>query len=450
RPYALIAELAKPIIVNWPNTPQRPIPPTEKTPVTPTLSNPSAPATPHPALSTQHSALTPGILVWLRQDAFALPAIILIALGLLSLFTLVNPEFGSDSARAYRWVIIEPILLYFLLTELINSKRSLLRVFDFFVIAGVAVSFVGLWQFVGSNGTLNVEGVSRVLGVYQHPNNLALYLDRVAAFAACMVLFLPWGWRKVLYGLACLPMFAAFLLTFSRGAWVALALAIVIAITFGVRWPLGWASKYAMPFFKRWLAAVTVVGILGVLFIAVVAPSFPGRILSPSSGLKRVDIWISALKMGSDHPFFGIGLDQFLNQYQLKDPVTQQFVYIKEEQSAELFTAHPHNLVLDWWLSLGIMGLFVLVWLLWRFYREAILLARWTAQKGSSDPILRAIIIGLISSMTAFFIHGLVDNSYFLMDLALIFWLSCGALQLSRMLYKGKDTGKQSEQLSEN
>jgi hypothetical protein len=33
-----------------------------------------------------------------------------------------------------------------------------------------------------------------------------------------------------------------------------------------------------------------------------------------------------------------------------------------------------------------------------------------------------------------------VDNSYFLMDLALIFWLSCGALQLSRMLYKGTNS----------
>jgi hypothetical protein len=90
---------------------------------------------------------------------------------------------------------------------------------------------------------------------------------------------------------------------------------------------------------------------------------------------------------------------------------------------------------LDWWLSLGIMGLLVLVWLLWRYYREAIYLVRWCASRAAPDPLLRAIAIGLIAAMTDFLIHGLVDNSYFLMDLALIFWLSCGVIQLSRILY---------------
>jgi hypothetical protein len=32
--------------------------------------------------------------------------------------------------------------------------------------------------------------------------------------------------------------------------------------------------------------------------------------------------------------------------------------------------------------------------------------------------------------MAAFVLHGLVDRSYFLPDLAMIFWLSCGMIQL--------------------
>ena len=139
--------------------------------------------------------------------------------------------------------------------------------------------------------------------------------------------------------------------------------------------------------------------------------------------------------MGRDHPLFGIGQDQFLNQYQLKNP-DGTYHYITQAQVAELYTAHPHNILLDWWLSLGIMGLLVLMWLLWRYYREAIYLARWCASKLAPDPLLRAVVIGLIAAMTDFLVHGLVDNSYFLMDLALIFWLSCGAIQLSRILYR--------------
>lgn len=443
-PHALIAELAKPIVVNWPETYQRPTrtpKPTEPTPTAAPITAAQPIQTPPPTTRPQspsrnaEAPVIASLRAWLHQDAFALPALLLLAIGLLSLYTLVNPQFGSDSARSYRWVIIEPILLYFLLTDLINTKRGLLRVFDFFVAAGVFVSFVGLWQAAGSSNTLNVEGVSRVLGVYQHPNNLALYLDRVMPFAACYALFIPWGWRKVLYVLACIPMGVTFLLTFSRGAWVAVILAVVIAITVGVRWPLDWSSQKAPPLFKRWRIAVIIGSLVAVALVALVFPSLPDRIFNPSSGLKRIDIWKSALHMGSDHPIFGIGLDQFLNQYQLKDPYGLKYVYITEEQTAELYTAHPHNIFLDWWLSLGIMGVAVLLWLIIRFYREALLLAKYAAQKGAADPAIRAIIIGLICSMTAFFIHGLVDNSYFLMDLALIFWLSCGALQLCRMLY---------------
>jgi O-antigen ligase len=462
RPRQLIADLAKPIVVDWPGDEGRRTKDEgrrtkdegrwtkddgrrtmdggrwtrgarEKKAGNPLLQQA---ATSPFALRNLQSAIE-RLRAWTRQDAFALPAAILLALGAISLWTLVNQQFAPESARTYRWVIIEPVLLYFLLTDIITSKRGLMRVLDFFVAAGVFVALLGLWQFVGSSNTLNVEGVSRVLGVYRHPNNLALYLGRVAPFAACAALFLPWGWRKALYGVACLPLFATFLLTYSRGAWVAVAAAVVLAVTIGLRWPLGWVRTRTTPLFRRWLLAIVGVGIIAGMTVTVLFPSLPDRIFNPSSGLKRIDIWVSALKMGRDHPFFGIGLDQFLNRYQAKDPYGLNWLYIQPQQEAELFTSHPHNIVLDWWLSLGIMGLFVLTWLLWRYYREAIMLAKWTAQEGASDPLLRAIAVGLVASMTAFLVHGLVDNSYFLMDLALIFWLSCGALQLSRMLYKG-------------
>ncbi|HST03446.1 MAG TPA: O-antigen ligase family protein [Chloroflexia bacterium] len=377
---------------------------------------------------------------WNRQDAFAAPAVALLLIGALSMLTLANHDFAPDSARAYRWIVIEPVLLYFLLTDIIRTKRGLVRVLDFFVGAGVFVAFIGLWQFVGGSNTLAVEGVSRVMSVYEHPNNLALYLGRVAPFAACTALFLPWGWRKLLYALAALPLFATFLLTYSRGAWVGAAVAIVLAVSIGLRWPLSRESAKPTRAFRAWLTAVGVGAVAVAIAVVFLFPSLPDRFINPDSGVKRIDIWVSALKMGRDHPFFGIGQDQFLNQYQLKN-LDGTYHYITKAQVAELYTSHPHNIVLDWWLSLGIMGLLVLVWLLWRYYREAINLARWCASKAASDALLRAVVIGLIAAMTDFLVHGLVDNSYFLMDLALIFWLSCGAIQLGRMLYV--DGGRQ-------
>jgi O-antigen ligase len=125
--------------------------------------------------------------------------------------------------------------------------------------------------------------------------------------------------------------------------------------------------------------------------------------------------------MIADHPVFGVGPDQFLNQFQAK--------YITPEQEKERYTAHPHNIFLDYWLTLGIMGLLILLWLLWRYFREAVGTARRLAREPDPDPVGRAMALGLLALMVDFLVHGLVDNSYFLMDLAMIFWLSCGLLQ---------------------
>jgi len=132
--------------------------------------------------------------------------------------------------------------------------------------------------------------------------------------------------------------------------------------------------------------------------------------------------------MLADHPLSGVGMDQFLNQFQAHymDPNNPQ-------QREESYTSHPHNIILDYWLSLGIMGVLILLWLLWRYFREAFLLQQFTSGVGG-DAVIRAISLGLLASMVDVLVHGLVDNSYFLMDLAMIFWLSCGLLQLGRQL----------------
>ena len=41
----------------------------------------------------------------------------------------------------------------------------------------------------------------------------------------------------------------------------------------------------------------------------------------PCSGVMRLDIWASSLRMLADHPVFGVGPDQFLNQFQARHQV---------------------------------------------------------------------------------------------------------------------------------
>ncbi len=394
----------------------------------------SAASQPSSRLTFHASRLVQRLKEWSNEDAFAMPAVALLLVGTLSLFTLADPSFARDSLRAYRWVIIEPVLFYFLITEIISTRRGLWRIADFFVAAAVVVAFIGLGQYVLGSNTLDVQGVSRVYGVYQHPNNLALYLGRVLPFAACIGLFLPWGWRKALYLLAAIPLTLTTFLTYSRGAYMAVVVAIGVTVVVGYVWRSRHREDDPVQR-ARWVligsSALTLLGLL-VILIAALLPNLPARFLNLGSGVLRVELWRSSLHMLADHPIFGVGPDQFLNQFQAH--------YMTPAEQLESYTAHPHNLILDYWLSLGIIGLLILLWLLWRYFREALVKVRSFAPGLDHDPSTglqqalagRAITLGLFASMSDFLLHGLVDNSYFLMDLAMIFWMCCGLLQLER------------------
>ena len=367
---------------------------------------------------------------WNAEDTFAPPAVLLLVLGLLSLLWVADPNYITDSARWFRWVILEPVLYYFLLTEVIRNRRSLLRVADFFIAGAVFVALIGIFQAAQGSGTLVVEGVNRVVSVYQHPNNLGIYLGRVVPFAACLAIFLPWGWRKLVYASITLPLALTLLLTYSRGAWVGAAVGIAVALVVGFRYRPGKATTALSR--RTWAIAAGVVVLL-LLLGAATYPYWPERVKSVGSSVLRLNIWQSSLNMAADHPVLGVGIDQFGNQYtsiyiadELRDnPATP-------EVEGEQYTSHPHNIVLDWWLNLGIIGLFALLWLIWKYFRVAINRVKTFTDNAVADPVGRAITLGLLALIVDMLVHGLIDNSYFIMDLALIFWLSCAMLQILR------------------
>src|SRR5262249_26270877 len=158
--------------------------------------------------------------------------------------------------------------------------------------------------YVTGSNTLAVQGVSRVFSVYMHPNNLALYLGRVLPFAVCIALFLPTGWRKLLYLAACVPLGATLILTYSRRACVGVALGTVRAVACVLYWRPGRA-----PGRNTWVLYVSGAALLlGLALVALptLLPALPARIFNIGSGIMRLDIWESSWRMLMDHPIFGV------------------------------------------------------------------------------------------------------------------------------------------------
>jgi putative inorganic carbon (HCO3(-)) transporter len=185
-------------------------------------------------------------------------------------------------------------------------------------------------------------------------------------------------------------------LTFSTGGWLgalAATLAVVVALC---------RRRMAASFGA---AAAVVLLVVSGLAIGGVLPER----LNPlrQTGGFRLDLWLSSLEMVRDHPLLGIGPDNFAYLYQQ--------VYLRVGAAAEPNLSHPHNWLLHFWLELGLLGLVAFLWLLVRFARQL---------RATKRSWLAA---GAAGAMVDLLVHGAIDNSYFLVDLAFVFWL-CLAL----------------------
>ena len=125
------------------------------------------------------------------------------------------------------------------------------------------------------------------------------------------------------------------------------------------------------------------------------------------SGDVRLALWQGTGNLLAARPWRGAGLSGFPTVY----------AEYKLDKHVELLQ-YPHNIFLDFWVELGILGL---AWLL------ATLLIYWRSLLGwyraRQDP--EAIILAAV--MVAIVVYGIVDVPYFKNDLSVMFWMWLGS-----------------------
>jgi O-antigen ligase len=272
---------------------------------------------------------------------------------------------------------------------------------------------LGLLQWTLGQNLITADGVARVRGLYGSPNNLALYLGRVWPLALAVAIWAGRSSRKWFYGMAAAVMAGALLLTFSRGAWLV-----------GV--PI---SLFFVAGLRSWKSLVLAAGVMAVALALVLIVMGPGRLmllLDPAEGTTffRLQLWRSSWAMIRDHPVLGVGLDNFLYHYRT--------YYVLPTAWEEFNLSHPHNLILDSWLRLGLPGLAVFVWLLVALFRDG-----WRAYQLLPESTERLLVLGLMGGMVYTVAHGLIDNAFFLVDLAYAFTLMLALIQWAGANAKG-------------
>jgi O-antigen ligase len=128
--------------------------------------------------------------------------------------------------------------------------------------------------------------------------------------------------------------------------------------------------------------------------------------LSDDSSSVRVIVWDETFRMLADRPVFGAGL----NGYQ------QALAPYHLAKHIEIFM-YPHNILLNYWSELGMIGLVGFIWLLILFFIRNARLHHLTSAW---------LPLGLLAAMVAVVVHGFVDVPYFKNDLAFLFWIMFG------------------------
>lgn len=335
-----------------------------------------------------------------RAD-WAVPAFVLAAT-----FSLFFAERRDVAFSEWRVVIVEPALFYVLLRVARPSHRERWIILDAYVMSGLIIALYGLWQYATGQNLITAEGgLMRLRSIYGSPNNVALYLDRLLPLLVAVWLLgrrQPHGRRRTAYATAIIPIGLALLLTFSKGA-LFLGVPAALLVVFWVRQRR--AGRRTWP----WLATA---GLLGAIAVAVAAqiPALAARLdLFGATGFFRIHLWRAAVNMFLEHPWLGVGPDNFLYAYRGR--------YILDAAWQEPNLNHPHNILLDFATRLGLLGVLAGGWMIWEAGRA---LARGIRR---SDAEWLPVAAGFAGSLAAMLAHGLVDHSFFLVDLAYVFFL---------------------------
>ena len=339
-----------------------------------------------------------------------------LAFVLVAAISALLAQHRREALRELRLVVVEPAIFYLAAVTLPMRRQDRWRVLDFYVASAVAIAVIGLVQYFLLGDVITAEGgIRRLRSIYGSPNNVGLYLGRVWPLLLTVGVAgveyraqdrprLRGSGRALIYGAALLPVGLALGLSLSRGA-------ILLGIPAGLI-TLGLLAG------RRWrLVTLVVLVLFGLALVPLFqTPRFAG-LFNTARGTTalRLALWRSAWQMFLDHPLWGVGPDNFLYAYRTR--------YVLPSAWEDFNLAHPHNVILDFAARLGVFALAVFGWMVARFGRRAVRLIR------TSSGMRRALALGLTSSLAAALAHGLVDASYFYVDLAYVFFLTIAGLR---------------------
>lgn len=317
------------------------------------------------------------------------------------------------------------LLLFALCARVLRSSRFRYWLITLYLHVTLIVSVYGLRQwFFGAPALATwvdpespLSKTTRVYSYLGNPNLLAGYLLPAVILSAVAI----FAWQSWFKKALALTMFvvniACLILTFSRGGWIGLVVAILTLLGLLYYW---W-SVHMPPLWRTWSLWILLGSVTGVLLIAILfVEPVRERVFSifadrrDSSNNFRKNVWTAVFKMIHDYPLTGIG------------PGHSAFNQIYPLYQLPRYTAlSAYSIFLEHTVELGFIGLACFLWLLIVIFNTAFLNLRRLRELNSTDGFW---VIGAVASIAGILAHGMVDTVWYRPEVNTVWWLLVGLI----------------------
>ncbi len=323
---------------------------------------------------------------------------------------------------------------YFLLISLVKTALWMRRcifalTFSSFFVAlmGILEYFFGNLSTVWQDKTLFATLRGRAVATFENPNVLAEYLILIIPIALALFILQISKKKKLVTAIPLLGVLITCLIcTWSRGAWLALFLALAIFCLLCGKLP-------------RYIFLALVAITAGVWHW--LPHNFTTRVasilnLNESSNAYRIQIWKSSVEMIKSVWVSGIGWgeDVFVRYY-------AQFASPNATNAA-----HAHSLFMQLWIALGIIGLLAFLYIVLLLVRYFTTLR--SQLKHAKDPTTYYYSIAFLTSIFALLFHGLTDYVFYQSRIFFLFFAMCGLLIACGRIYYKERNLKKADKLS--
>jgi O-antigen ligase len=259
-------------------------------------------------------------------------------------------------------------------------------------------------------GTLQVMGLDPVknwsiwkglpIGFFGNPNQYSSFTAIAASVAFCKILISGRDMSEQA-GSVIFILFSILSLFFadSTQGWVILTVGIVISISIKLI-----ISARKKLFSKLFITGVLISSIISVLDIFQKVPWKP--LLFSETVTYRGDYWRAGVTMGLEHPWFGVGLDQYLNHYRVSRDALTASRSVSQEVSDS-----AHNLFIDYFAFGGVplLVIYILIQIL-VFLKIAKIIKQSTTYDSGT--------VSLVVAFFGFFLQSLISP----VSLSIIIW----------------------------